>query len=327
MKTVLTGIQSSGIPHLGNLLGAIIPAIDFSKNEGYNCLYFIADYHSLTTNKNKDLLQENIYAVTAAWQAFGLDTNTHIFFKQSDVIEVMELAWVLNCFTPYPMLANAHSFKEKKSNLADVNGGLFTYPVLQAADIILYDADLVPVGNDQKQHIEMARDIAVKFNQHYGVDFFVPPEPVISEIVMTIPGIDGRKMSKSYGNIIDIFLPEKQLKKQINSIVTDTTPLEKPKNPDSCSVFAIFSLLAESAAVEKMRQNYLAGNYGYGHAKTELFELIMDKYSNQRHEFTKLMNDKTELRHILSFGASKARAKASMKIKEMRTLMGYELKR
>ncbi|MFT5618950.1 MAG: tryptophanyl-tRNA synthetase, partial [Arenicella sp.] len=220
MARILTGIQSSGRPHLGNLLGAIIPAIELSKDEKNDSFFFIADLHSLTTIKDAETRIENVRAVAAAWLAFGFDTDKNVFYRQSKIPEVCELAWYLNCFTPYPMLANAHSFKDKSDKLSDVNAGLFTYPVLMAADIILYDANFVPVGKDQKQHLEMSRDIASNFNNKYG-ETFVVPEAKIDDSVMLIPGTDGEKMSKSYGNIIDIFLPQKQLKKQVMSIVTD----------------------------------------------------------------------------------------------------------
>ena len=281
MARILTGIQSSGRPHLGNLLGAILPAIELSKDPKNESLFFIADLHSLTTVKDAALMKENTYAVAAAWMACGFDTQKNLFYRQSHVPEVTELTWHLSCFTPYPMLANAHSFKDKADRLADVNGGLFIYPVLMAADILMYDANFVPVGKDQKQHLEMTRDIATAFNHQFG-ETFVIPEAIINKEVMTVPGIDGQKMSKSYDNIIDIFLPDKQLRKKVMSIVTDSTPLEEPKNPDTCNVFAIFSLLAEQDQVQQLRQKYLGGNYGYGHAKQELFELILEKIKHER---------------------------------------------
>nr|MCU0399357.1 tryptophan--tRNA ligase [Cyclobacteriaceae bacterium] len=228
MTRILTGIQSSGRPHLGNLLGAIIPAIKLSKNPDNESFFFIADLHSLTTIKDSQVRSDNVRAVAAAWLAFGFDVEKNYLYRQSRIPEVCELAWYLNCFTPFPMLANAHSFKDKADRLSDVNAGLFTYPVLMTADIILYDANVVPVGKDQKQHLEMARDIATSFNLQYG-ETFVIPEARIEEHLMVIPGTDGQKMSKSYGNIIDIFLPDKQLLKQIKSIVSDSTPLEAPK--------------------------------------------------------------------------------------------------
>lgn len=325
MKTVLTGIQSSGIPHLGNFLGAIIPAIEMSQRADHRGLFFIADYHALTTIKNKEELQENIYSVVASWLAFGLDIEKHIFFKQSDVIEVMEMTWVLSCFAPYPMLANAHSFKDKSDNLKDVNGGLFTYPVLMTSDILLYDVTHVPVGKDQRQHLEIARDIAQKFNSHYDVDFFVLPEAVISEDSMLVPGLDGRKMSKSYGNTIDIFQNDKKLKKNINAIVTDSTPMEDPKNPDDCNVYQIYKLLATAEQDAEMRRKYEAGNYGYGHAKSDLYDLITTKFKNERSRYAELMEDKAALRDVLEKGAKRAKAIAAQKIIEMRKITGYQL--
>jgi tryptophanyl-tRNA synthetase len=233
MARVLTGIQSSGRPHLGNILGAIVPAIELINQNQEESFIFIADFHSLTSSKDGELRKQNTLAVAAAWLAFGLDIQRTTFYRQSHIPEVTELTWYLNCFTPYPMLANAHSFKDKSARLADVNAGLFTYPVLMAADILLYSADLVPVGKDQLQHLEMTRDIATTFNRIVGEEILVVPEARISEQVMIIPGTDGQKMSKSYNNYIDIFLPEKELKKNVNSIVTDSTPLEEPKNPDT----------------------------------------------------------------------------------------------
>src|SRR5687768_6028122 len=284
MARILTGIQSSGKPHLGNLLGAIIPAIQLSKQAGNDSFFFIADLHSLTTIKDAQVRTDNVRAVAAAWLAFGFDIEKNFLYRQSRIPEVCELTWYLNCFTPFPMLANAHSFKDKSEKLADVNAGLFTYPVLMTADIILYDANFVPVGKDQRQHLEMARDIATAFNSQYG-ETFVIPEAKIAEEVMTIPGTDGQKMSKSYGNIIDIFLPDKELKKQVMTIVTDSTPLEAPKNPDKDNVYAIYSLLASDEQRTALRNKYLGGNFGYGHAKQELLDLILTKFKKEREAF------------------------------------------
>lgn len=322
MARILTGIQSSGSPHLGNLLGAIIPAIKLSEQSGNESLFFIADLHSLTTIKDAGTRINNVNAVAAAWLAFGFDVKKNLLYRQSRIPEVCELTWYLNCFTPFPMLANAHSFKDKSEKLADVNAGLFTYPVLMTADIILYDAHLVPVGKDQKQHLEMARDIATSFNNLYG-ETFVVPEAKIEEQVMTIPGTDGQKMSKSYGNIIDIFLPEKELKKQIMSIVTDSKALEEPKNPDTDNVFAIYNLLADDNQRKEMRSNYLAGNYGYGHAKQALLGLILDKYKNERERFNQYMNDLTSLNKELETGEEKARAIAHQTLKKVRSKLGF----
>ena len=322
MARILTGIQSSGRPHLGNILGAIMPGMQLSRDEKNESLFFIADLHSLTTIKDAEQRRQNIHATAAAWLAFGFDTDKNIFYRQSRIPEVCELTWYLNCFTPYPMLANAHSFKEKSDKLADVNAGLFTYPVLMTADIILYDADFVPVGKDQKQHLEMARDIASTFNHAYG-EVFVLPEARIDESVMTIPGTDGQKMSKSYGNTIDIFLDDKPLRKQVMSIVTDSTPLEEPKNPDTCNVFALYRLLASDTHLAEMRGNYEGGNYGYGHAKQALYELILAKFEKERDIFRHYMNNPDELESILEAGEEKARVIAINTIEKVRQKLGF----
>ena len=322
MSRILTGIQSSGRPHLGNILGAIAPAIALANDPKNECLFFIADLHSLTTIKDAQLRTENVNAVAAAWLAFGFDTEKNMLYRQSRIPEVCELTWYLNCFTPYPMLANAHSFKDKADRLADVNAGLFTYPVLMTADIILYDAEFVPVGKDQKQHLEMARDIANSFNTLYG-ETFVLPETKIDENVMTIPGTDGQKMSKSYGNTLDLFLPDKQLRKQVMGIVTDSTPLEEPKNPDSDNVFALYSLLASPEQQQEMRRKYEAGNYGYGHAKQELFELIVEKYAKERELYTFYMSNLPELNKKLEEGEARARELARVTLDKVRKKLGF----
>lgn len=322
MSRILTGIQSSGKPHLGNILGAIAPAIELSKNEKNESFLFIADLHSLTTIKDADQRKENVMAVAAAWLAFGLDTSKNLFYRQSKVTEVCELAWYLNCLTPFPMLANAHSFKDKSERLSDVNAGLFTYPVLMAADILLYDANFVPVGKDQKQHLEMTRDIASTFNNQYG-ETFVMPEAKIDDDVMTIPGTDGQKMSKSYGNTIDIFQPEKKLRKNIMSIITDSTPMEEPKNPDTCNVFAIYQLLATADQTEELRKKYLGGNYGYGHAKQALFELIMELYQTQREKYDQLINNPAEIERLLEEGERKASQIAKEVLERVRNKLGF----
>ncbi len=322
MARILTGIQSSGRAHLGNLLGAILPAIELSKDEKNECLFFIADLHSLTTIKDAEQRRNNINATAAAWLACGFDTSKNLFYRQSKIPEVCELTWYLNCFTPFPMLANAHSFKEKSDKLADVNAGLFTYPVLMAADIIMYDADFVPVGKDQKQHLEMTKDIASSFNHQYG-DTFVLPEPKIDEAVMTIPGTDGQKMSKSYGNIIDIFLADKPLRKQVMSIITDSTPLEEPKDPDTCNVFKIYQLLGTDEQVQQMRKNYTGGNYGYGHAKQALYDLIIDKFRAERIAFNEYMNNPAAIDSKLKEGEEKARKIAREVLGRVREKLGY----
>jgi tryptophanyl-tRNA synthetase len=322
MSKILTGIQSSGVPHLGNILGAMLPAIELSQNPANQSFLFIADMHSLTSIKDAATRRHNTNAVAAAWLAFGFDTNKNLLYRQSQLPEVCELAWYLSCFTPFPMLANAHSFKDKSSNLADVNAGLFTYPVLMAADILLYDADFVPVGKDQEQHLEITRDIAHAFNNRYG-ETFVVPQAKINEELKTIVGTDGRKMSKSYHNTIDIFLPEKELLKQVKTIVTDSTPLELPKNPDTCYVFKIYSVVATPSQQTALREKYLAGNFGYGHAKQELFAVLNEKFATQRTAFQNYMNNPAEIDKKLAEGEAKVRKMATEKLKIVREKLGF----
>jgi tryptophanyl-tRNA synthetase len=322
MSRILTGIQSTGIPHLGNLLGAIIPAIELSRKENNDSFYFIADLHSLTTIKDPEVLRQNTYFTAAAWLAFGFDTDRNTFYRQSHVPQVCELTWYLNCFTPFPMLANAHSFKDKSERLADVNSGLFTYPVLMAADIILYDANFVPVGKDQQQHLEITRDIAGAFNHKYG-DTFIIPEALIDEKVMVIPGTDGQKMSKSYNNTISIFQSDEALRKNIMSITTDSLPLEEPKNPDKCNVFALYKLLAEPNDVEIMRKLYLNGNYGYGQAKQELYDLLINKFEKERKAFNDLLANPDEIEEQLHTGEVKAAGVADKVLNRVRKKLGY----
>jgi len=322
MARILTGIQSSGRPHLGNLLGAIIPAIALSRQPGNESYFFIADLHSLTSIKDAKVREDNVRAVAAAWLAFGFDTEKNLLYRQSRLPQVCELTWYLSCFTPYPMLANATSFKDKSDRLSDVNAGLFTYPVLMASDIILYDAEFVPVGKDQRQHVEIARDIATKFNSQYGPTFVVP-EARISEEVMTIPGTDGQKMSKSYNNIIDIFLPEKELKKQVMAIVTDSTPMEAPKDPAKDNVFALYQLLGSREQVDSLRSKYLAGNFGYGHAKQALLELILDKYKEERIAFNNFMTNTGALEERLRQCEAKAAVLADTRLEDVRKKLGY----
>ena len=322
MSRILTGIQSTGTPHLGNILGAILPAIRLAQNPSNKSFLFIADMHSLTQIKDGSTLRNNTYATAATWLAFGLNPAQTIFYRQSDIPEVTELAWYLLCQYPFQRLTLAHSFKDKADRLDDVNGGLFTYPILMAADILLYDAEIVPVGKDQKQHIEMARDVANRFNLTYG-DTFVLPEEQIQPDTMLIPGTDGEKMSKSRNNYIDIFLSEKQLRKQVMSIVSDSTPLEEPKNPDTCHTFALYKLLANESQVEQMRASYIGGNYGYGHAKQALFELILEKFSTERARFDHLMAHPEEIAAALEIGAKKARVVAQEVLQRARQKVGY----
>ena len=321
MSRILTGIQSTGTPHLGNILGAIIPAIQESKasNDSY---LFIADLHSMTQIKDGELLKENTYATAAAWLAFGLDHNKTVFYKQSDVAITTELAWILSTYFPYQRLTLAHSFKDKSNDLKDVNVGLFTYPMLMAADILLYDANYVPVGKDQLQHLEITRDVAIKFNNKHG-ETFVIPEAKVNESTKYVTGTNGEKMSKSKGNIIDIFLPEKQLKKQIMSIQTDSTSLEEPKEFQNCNVFKIFKLIADENQTNEMKNKYQSGGYGYGHAKTDLLNLILEKFKDNRSKFDYLMSNKKEIDLILSEGSKKAEITATQVIKRVKTKLGF----
>ncbi len=322
MARILTGVQSTNVPHMGNILGAMLPAIALSKKEGNLSLLFIADLHSVTTIKDAEFRRNSTNAVAAAWLACGFDAEKNILYRQSDVAEVCELTWYLNCFTPFPMLANAHSFKDKSGRLSDVNSGLFTYPVLMAADILLYDANFVPVGKDQLQHLEMTRDIASAFNHQMG-ETFVIPEAMTDERVMLIPGTDGEKMSKSLNNFINIFLPEKELLKVVKTIVTDATPLEQPKNPDTCNVFALYKVIAPEAQVNEMRAKYQAGGYGYGHAKQALFEAIIERFKNERLAFDRYMSNTAELDAALAKGADKARVIATGVLKRVRGKLGF----
>ncbi|GAB3946603.1 tryptophan--tRNA ligase [Spirosoma harenae] len=320
---ILTGIQSSGRPHLGNILGAIKPAIELSKHADNESFLFIADLHSLTTIKDGPLRREFTRAVAATWLAFGLDTQKNTFWRQSRVAEHTELAWHLSCFTPFPMLTNATSFKEKSDRTSVVNAGLFVYPVLQAADILLYDAEIIPVGKDQRQHIEMTRDIASSFNHQYGEDVFVLPEARIDDRLMTIPGIDGAKMSKSYNNYIDIFLPENELWKVIKKIKSDSTPLEDPKNPDTDITFQLYSLLASDAQIAEIRSLYEGGNYGYGMAKKAFYELILSQFATERERFNYYITNNDALETELQAGEEKARVIAGKTIARVREKLGF----
>ncbi|MCB0381320.1 MAG: tryptophan--tRNA ligase [Flavobacteriales bacterium] len=322
MARILTGVQSTGTPHLGNLLGAILPAIEMANDPKNEAFLFIANLHSLTQIKDAETLRENTNNTAAVWLACGLNPLTTVFYRQSDIPEVTELSWYLSCFFPYQRLTLAHSFKDKADRLEDVNAGLFTYPMLMAADILLYDAEFVPVGKDQLQHLEMTRDVANRFNHQMG-DTLVPPEAKIQEDTMLIPGTDGAKMSKSKNNIINIFLNDKQLRKQIMSIETDSTPLEDPKNPETCNVFAIYKLVATPNQTDELKEKYLAGNFGYGHAKQALFELICERFSSEREKFNYYTQNLEELEKELQIGAEKARKVARPVLKRVRERLGY----
>ena len=322
MARILTGIQSTGIPHLGNILGAIVPAIEMAQNPDNESFLFIADMHSLTQIKNGEQLRNNTYATAATWLAFGLDIEKTVFYRQSDVPQVTELSWYLSCFFPYQRLTLAHSFKDKADRLEDVNAGLFTYPMLMAADILLYDADIVPVGKDQSQHLEMTRDVASRFHAQFG-ETFVLPETKLQESTMYIPGTDGEKMSKSKGNTINLFQPDKKLRKQLMGIVTDSTPMEDPKDPTNDNVFALYKLLASDEQIETMSANYLAGNYGYGHAKQALYEVILQKFEEPREKFEYYMNNLHEVDDALAKGAEKAKVIADDVLSRVREKVGY----
>lgn len=322
MARILTGVQSTGTPHLGNLLGAILPAIELANRSDNESFIFIANLHSATQIKDAKTLRENTYSVAAAWLACGLDVEKTIFYRQSDVPQTTELSWYLSCFFPFQRLTLAHSFKDKQDYLADVNAGLFTYPMLMAADILLYDADVVPVGKDQLQHLEITRDVASRFNHQMGTTFVLPSAKT-GEDVMIIPGTDGQKMSKSRNNFINIFLEDKALKKQVMSIVTDATPLEDPKNPDTCHIFALYRLLASEKQTEEMRKLYLAGNYGYGHAKTALLEQIQTRFREAREKYNYYMNNLDELDKLLAIGATRAGNIADQTLRRVRQKLGY----
>jgi len=322
MSRILTGIQSTGTPHLGNLLGAILPAIEMANNPKNESFLFIADMHSLTQIKDAAILRENTYSTAAAWLAFGLDIDKTVFYRQSDVPQTTELSWYLSCFFPYQRLTLAHSFKDKADRLEDVNSGLFSYPMLMAADILLYDADVVPVGKDQLQHLEMTRDVAARFHSKMG-ETFVIPEAKVQKNTMLIPGTDGAKMSKSKNNTINIFLGDKKLRKQIMGIKTDSTPLEDPKNPDTCNCFALYKLLASEEEIKTMRGNYQGGNYGYGHAKQALYELIITKFSKERTNYNYFMENLSEIDKALVIGAEKATKVAGMVLTRVRKKLGY----
>jgi len=322
MARILTGVQSTGTPHLGNLLGAVLPAIEMSQDIENDSFLFIADLHSLTQIKDGEQLRKNTFATAAAWLACGLNPDTTVFYRQSDVSEVTELAWYLNCFFPYQRLTLAHSFKDKAESLSDVNAGLFSYPMLMAADILLYDANIVPVGKDQLQHLEMTRDVASRFNHQMG-DSFVIPEAKIQENTQYIPGTDGQKMSKSKNNTINIFLEEKKLRKQIMKIQTDSTPLEDPKNPDQCHVFALYQLLASAEEVADLRAQYLQGGMGYGTAKQALFEVVLKRFETERERFNFYQEHPDEVQIALLKGAQKAKEVAAETLLRVRQKIGY----
>ena len=322
MAKILTGIQSTGTPHLGNILGAIIPAVKMANSSNEESYLFIANMHSLTQIKDQNILKENTFLTAATWLAFDLDSKKSCFFRQSDVPEVTELAWYLSCFFPYQRLRLAHSFKDKSDNLKDVNSGLFSYPMLMSADILIYDANIVPVGKDQLQHLEMTRDVASRFNNLMG-ETFVIPEAKVQDDTNYIIGTDGEKMSKSKSNIIDIFLDDKKLRKQIMKIQTQSLSVEEAKNPDQCNVFKLFKVIASEDEVKKLHLRYTKGGIGYGEAKELLYDEILNRFSVNREKFFELTNNRDRVEELLLEGAIKARKQAQNVLKRVRSRVGY----
>ena len=322
MAKILTGVQSTGTPHLGNLLGAIMPAIKMANSPENDSFIFIADMHSLTQIKDAETLRNNTYSVAATWLACGIDIEKTVFYRQSDIPQASELSWYLSCFFPYQRLTLAHSFKDKADRLEDVNAGLFTYPMLMAADILLYDAEIVPVGKDQLQHLEITRDVASRFHAKMG-ETFVIPEAKVEENILYVPGTDGSKMSKSKDNTVNIFQTDKKLRKQIMGIQTDSTPLEEPKNPDTCNVFNIYKLLGSEAQTAELRQKYEAGGFGYGHAKQALFELVKETFAEPREKYEYYINNLEEVDKALAIGKEKATTVAKDVLKRVREKLGY----
>ncbi|ADF50442.1 MULTISPECIES: tryptophan--tRNA ligase [Zunongwangia] len=322
MSRILTGVQSTGTPHLGNLLGAIMPAIKMANSPENDSFIFIADMHSLTQIKDAETLRNNTYSVAATWLACGIDIEKTVFYRQSDIPQASELSWYLSCFFPYQRLTLAHSFKDKADRLEDVNAGLFTYPMLMAADILLYDAEIVPVGKDQLQHLEITRDVASRFHAKMG-ETFVIPEAKVEENILYVPGTDGSKMSKSKDNTVNIFQTDKKLRKQIMGIQTDSTPLEEPKNPDTCNVFNIYKLLGSEAQTAELRQKYEAGGFGYGHAKQALFELVKETFAEPREKYEYYINNLEEVDKALAIGKEKATTVAKDVLKRVREKLGY----
>ena len=327
-KISLTGIKPTGTPHLGNYLGAIRPALELSKT--YDTVYFIADYHALTTVQNGTEMRANIYKIAATWLALGLNPEEGLFYKQSDIPEIFELSWALSCFTPKGFMNRAHAYKDKVAKNeaagedpdANVNMGLYCDPCLMDADILMFGADIVPVGKDQKQHVEFARDIAIKFNKHFGEDVFTIPEPVFQETTGIIPGLDGRKMSKSYDNVIDIFLESKALKKKIGKIVTNSQGIEEPKDPDTCNVFKLYKLFATPEQTEALAARYRAGGMGWGHAKQELQNVLEEHLGAAREKYFYLLDHTEEIDKILAYGKEKARVKSKAMMEKVRSLLG-----
>jgi len=322
MAKILTGIQSTGTPHLGNILGAILPAIRMANESSEESYLFIANMHSLTQIKDRKTLGDNTFATAAAWLAFDLDTHKSCFYRQSDIPEVTELAWYLSCFFPYQRLKLAHSFKDKSENLKDINSGLFSYPMLMSADILIYDAKVVPVGKDQLQHLEMTRDVASRFNNLMG-DTFIIPEAKIQDDSNYVTGTDGQKMSKSKNNIIDIFSDDRSLKKQIMKIQTKSLSVDEPKDPNECNIFKLYKLIADEENVKNLSTRYIKGKIGYGESKEILYNEILNKFAKNREKFSELMDNKELVEKLLTSGAKKARVQAQKVLKRVRASIGY----
>jgi tryptophanyl-tRNA synthetase len=327
-KTVLTGIKPTGTPHIGNYLGAIKTALELSEKN--SAIYFIADYHALTTVHRGEELRDSTYSVAATWLALGLDPNQAVFYKQSDVPEIFELSWILSCFTPKGFMNRAHAYKDKVSKNIDlgededagVNMGLFGYPCLMNADILLFGAHEVPVGKDQKQHVEFARDVAIRFNHIYGDDYFVVPEAVIREETDVIPGLDGRKMSKSYQNTIELFLDTKALKKKVNKVVTNSQEVHESKDPYSCQIYKLYSFFASSEEKLNLASRYQQGGMGWGEAKNVLFEKLEEYFKESREKYRELMSNLSLIDDILKVGAEKASAIAAPRMERIRKAIG-----
>jgi tryptophanyl-tRNA synthetase len=316
---VLSGIQPSGALHLGNYFGAIRQFLDFQRE--HECFYFIATYHALTTQRDPEMLRGNVLDVAASYLALGLDPQRCVLFDQADLPEHHELAWLLSCLTPVGLLQRAHSYKDKIARGLEASHGLFAYPVLMAADILMYRADVVPVGKDQKQHVEIARDIAIRFNNEWGEVLTIPQPRMLDESAV-VPGLDGDKMSKSYGNTIELFEDAKTLRKRIMSIVTDSTPVEDPKDPEKCTVFLLYRLFATEDEVAEMEERFRAGGYGYGEAKKALFAKVEDKFGPHRERKRELLARPADLHDILAQGAKRARAVARPLLEEVRSAVG-----
>ena len=318
-KLALTGLRATGNLHLGNYLGALRPALELSQT--YECIYFIADLHALTSNRDADAIEAQTLDQVATWLALGLDVEKHILFRQSDVTQVTELMWYLSCVTNLGLLEKAHAYKDAAAQGQDVNHGVFAYPVLMAADILLYEPDVVPVGKDQKQHVEMARDIAGALNAIYG-DTLKLPQPLIREEVMLIPGLDGRKMSKSYNNEIPLFCDEKSLRKKLMSLKTDSTPMEEPKVLDGSLVGDLYKLFATHDQVADLTSRLAKGGMGWGHAKDELFGVINDHVKEMRAQYVELRKDEKNLHSVLAQGAERARVRAQPTLNRVRHAFG-----